>query len=567
MKYSALNPVGIPDPLDVIGLNSRVADLNGKTIGLYCTFKAHWVLILKELEKQLSALYPDAKFTYFQYTKDLNSHTQVAEVMKDPDVRPDFEKWIADTDVVIVTNADAGSCSLYLTYNATFCERLKKPMVMTVNPAFIQISRKAAGLRGVPAIRMAELNIGDISMEEDLTYFINEFIPSEVKKSLPSIIDGLTKPLSESEKNPAIETAEVPVVEYCGNLEEVNMHFYNEGLSYGFPIIPPTEELVNQMLAGTDLPPNHIVARMPPMNGNATVEKIAVNAVMAGCLPTYMPVLIAAVEAMVDPHMWFEAYTTSVANWAPMMMVNGPIRNDIGLNYGLGTLSPYFKANATIGHAMGLIIMNIAGIKHGFEDMGFLGHEGRFGICIGENEEVSPWEPMHVYYGFKKEDSAVSCFWPNTRAFTMIGKDVAGSLAAMCDGMQVFGSDPGAAIVMTAGTAFALQEAGFGRKEFVDYIVEYARRPAAEMNLRWMVGNNHRHPDVPLPLEATRSTRKFMSGDHIPVIVSSIARSGGVLIYGGGGDHGGPVTKKMTLPKNWKELVAKYSGYRKPTIL
>ncbi len=268
MKYSALNPIGIPDPLDVIGLNPRVADLNGKTIGLYCTFKAHWVLILKELEKQLSAVYPDAKFTYFQYTKDLNSHTQVAEVMKAPEVRPDFEKWIAGTDVVI-------------------------------------------------------------------------------------------------------ETAEVPVVECSGDLEEVNMHFYNEGLSYGFPIIPPTQELVNKMFGGTDLPADHVVARMPPMNGNATVEKIAVNAVMAGCLPTYMPVLIAAVEAMVDSHMWFEPYTTSVANWASMMIVNGPVRNDIGLNYGLGTLSPYIKTTATIGHTMGFIIRNIAGIKHGLKIWAF----------------------------------------------------------------------------------------------------------------------------------------------------------------------------------------------------
>ena len=109
------------------------------------------------------------------------------------------------------------------------------------------------------------------------------------------------------------------------------MHFYNKGMAYGFPIIPPTEEAVGRMLEGSDLPPDHVVAKMPPMNGNATIEKIAVNAVMAGCLPTHMPVLIAAVEAMVDPHMWFEAYTTSVANWAPMMMVNGPIRDDIGI--------------------------------------------------------------------------------------------------------------------------------------------------------------------------------------------------------------------------------------------
>jgi len=97
-------------------------------------------------------------------------------------------------------------------------------------------------------------------------------------------------------------------------------------MAFGLPIMPPTEEAVKEMLKGTDLPADHVVARIPPMMGKATVEKIAINGVMAGCLPTYMPVLIAAVQALVDPRMWIEAYTCSVASWAPMLMINGPIR-------------------------------------------------------------------------------------------------------------------------------------------------------------------------------------------------------------------------------------------------
>ena len=100
------------------------------------------------------------------------------------------------------------------------------------------------------------------------------------------------------------------------------------------------------MLTGTDLPPDHVVAKIPPLMGKATVEKIAVNAVMAGCLPTHLPVLIAAVEAMVDPRIWLEAYTCSMASWAPLMMVNGPVRKDLDLTDRRSLFSPYQKGNA-----------------------------------------------------------------------------------------------------------------------------------------------------------------------------------------------------------------------------
>ena len=94
------------------------------------------------------------------------------------------------------------------------------------------------------------------------------------------------------------------------------------------------------------------------------------------------------------------------------------------------------------------MIMNIGGIRHGIEDMGVFGHEGRFGMCIAEDEEASPWEPLHVYYGLNKEDSAVTVFWPNTRALGLYGKDVGGILKGICDHIQVFGFDPGCAFVV-----------------------------------------------------------------------------------------------------------------------
>jgi hypothetical protein len=560
MEYTVLSPRGDVDPIKTTALQPRVKDLNKATIGLYATFKEHWPIILEEIGKQIKERYPGAKFTSYQYKEDLNAYTQVAELSKDERYRPEFEEWLKQCDAVIVGNADAGSCTLYLTYNTTFVEHMGKPVVMTVYNDFIHLAKRAAELRGVPALRLVKINLVDIYMEPDLTKFIEMVIPQRVSEVIDDIISALTKPLTTEEKTVPAPAQNTPRIAAKGTIEEINKFFYKKGWSYGMPVLPPTEEAVKEMLKGTDLPADHVVAKIPPMMGKATVEKIAVNAVMAGCLPTYMPVLIAGVEAMVDPHMWLEAYTCSVASWAPMMIVNGRVRKDLNINSSTGPLSPYRKANAAIAHAMGLIIMNIAGIKSGREDMAIFGHEGRFGICFAENEEESPWEPLHVHYGLKKNDSAITVTWPNTRAFDIVPEDINAVMKVICEMIPAFGFDAGCMMIVTTELAQFLQKSGFSRKDVLDYIIEYARRPATNVNIRWLIGNQHRPKNVPLPLDQTRSVRKFWSDMHIPVVVAG-KNNLAVAFYGGGGDHGGPITKKINLPKNWNKLVAQYKDY------
>ncbi len=563
-EYEVLNPRGDVDPIARIGLNPRITDLNKATIGLYATFKEHWVLILDEIGKQLKELYPGIQFTSYQYTKDLNSYTQVAELAKDPEERPGFEEWVKGVDGVIVANADAGSCTLYLTFNAALPEHLGKPTVLTVASEFVDLLKRSAYLRGVPALRYARLEILDIAMEPDMKPWVERIIPERVRAAIPAIVAGLTAPLTPEEAAVPPQQANGSRVAMKGTLDQVFSSFYAEGWCYGMPIMPPTEEAVDEMLTGTDLPRDHVVAAIPPMMGKATVEKIAVNGVMAGCLPTHMPVLIAAVEAMTDPHMWLEAYTCSIASWAPLMMINGPIRRDLNLTTGPALLSPYRRGNTAIAHAVGLILMNIAGIKPGREDMAMFGHEGRAGMCIAENEEESPWEPMHVYYGLDRDDSAISVSWPNTRYFAMMPEDFGTVLKGICETIPAFGFDPGCTLILSPQLAKFLHTNGMSRKDLVDYIVEYARIPASSLAMRWMIGHHHEPKGVPLPQDPTRVARKFWSGMHIPVIVAG-GNGIALLFYGGGGDHGGPVTKKIQLPKNWRELVARYEE-REPVI-
>jgi len=558
MEYEVLNPRGEADPIRQIALNPRVPDLNKATIGLFSSFKGHWPLILDEIARQVQARYPGAEFTRFQYTKDLNAYNQgAAEVAKDAEVRPQFEEWIKDVDTVIVGNGDAGSCTLYLTYNATFPEHLGKPTVLTVRDEFLGVAKRAAELRGVPALRVVTLDIWDISMEPDLARFVSQVIPERVSAVIDDIIAALIQPLTPEEATVPSDPENLPRVAMKGSIEDIYDAYYRQGWCYGMPIMPPTEEAVTEMLAGTDLPRDHVVAKIPPMMGKATVEKIAINGVMAGCLPTHMPVLIAGVEALVDPRSWVEAYTCSIASWAPFMIINGPVRKDLGLSTGRNLLSPYKRGSVAIAHAIGLMVMNLGGVKGGREDMGIFGHEGRFGICIAENEEDSPWEPLHVYYGLQPEDSAITLSWPNTRHLLMFPEELSAILRIMCDNIPAFGFDPGCTTVMSPQLARFLNAHGFSRKELVKYLVEYARIPTPHLNVRWLKENFHKPKEVPLPADPTRTTRKFWSDLHLPIVVAG-ENYPALLFYGGGGDHGGPVTAKIKLPKNWNELVKRY---------
>ncbi|MFC1990891.1 hypothetical protein ACFLU9_01915 [Chloroflexota bacterium] len=182
----------------------------------------------------------------------------------------------------------------------------------------------------------------------------------------------------------------------------------------GLPVVPPTEARVWKMIEASGLPADHLVAEVPPLNGDATVEKIAINAVMAGCLPEYMPVIIAATEAMgIIEGMNEDIFnlrgiqvTTNPAGVA--VIVNGPIRKKLNINCGRNCLGPGWRANATIGRAVRLIQLNIGGGKPEVVDKALQGFPGKYTLCFGENEEESVWEPLHVERGFKREDSTVT---------------------------------------------------------------------------------------------------------------------------------------------------------------
>jgi len=186
--------------------------------------------------------------------------------------------------------------------------------------------------------------------------------------------------------------------------------WFDKGVTDGLPVVPPTRERVERMLAGTGRARDELLGEMPPNYGRLTVEKTAINAVLAGCRPEYLPVVVAAAECACDPAFNLHGVATSTHFAAPLIVVNGPIRGRIGLNGAFGVFGPGYRANATIGRALRLLMINVGGARPGEISMSTFGHPGRYTYCIAENEEASPWPPFHAGRGFSAGASAVTLF-------------------------------------------------------------------------------------------------------------------------------------------------------------
>ncbi len=185
---------------------------------------------------------------------------------------------------------------------------------------------------------------------------------------------------------------------------------FDQGFTDGLPVVPPTPERVLRMLSGTRRDPQDLVATVPPNMGPATVEKVAINAVMAGCKPEYLPVVIAALEAVCTDEFNIHGVMATTMGASPVMIVNGPIRHKLGMNMRMGALGQGSRVNASIGRALRLAIRNIGGARPGGTERSTLGNPMKFTMCFAEWEEGNPWGPMHVERGFAAEDSVVSVF-------------------------------------------------------------------------------------------------------------------------------------------------------------
>jgi len=256
------------------------------------------------------------------------------------------------------------------------------------------------------------------------------------------------------------------------------------GFTDGLPVIPPTEPLVREMLDAAAMAPDEQIAVVPPEGGPASAEKVAINAVMAGCLPEYFPVVVAALRAVTQPQFNLLGIQTTTNPVGPVLVVNGPVRQRIGVQCGRGCMGPGFRANATIGRALRLVLLNIGGCPPGDVDKAIHGMPGKFAFCFGELEEESPWAPLHVEQGCDARESAVTAFGgqgtQNIYAAMLEPADIVHILA---DGMRCYGNNGylracgSPLIVLSPGHARIFADAGWDKKRIRDELFERTKIP------------------------------------------------------------------------------------------
>ncbi|HVS66271.1 MAG TPA: thioredoxin [Thermoanaerobaculia bacterium] len=263
---------------------------------------------------------------------------------------------------------------------------------------------------------------------------------------------------------------------------------FTRGWSDGLPVVPPTAQRVRRMLTGTARPPDELVAVVPPDYASATVEKVAINAVMAGCLPEHLPVVLACVEAACTEEFNWHGLAATTYFSGPVVVVNGPIRRQLGMSWGINALGQGNRANLTIGRALQLTLRNVGGARPGEVDRATLGNPGKLSFCFAENEEGSPWEPLAQARGVAAGRSAVTLFAGEgprgvvdqlSREPESLSRSLAMALRTVAHPKLPLGFD--AMLVVTPEHGRVFREAGWTRQKLERRLLELLQIPAREM--------------------------------------------------------------------------------------
>lgn len=301
-------------------------------------------------------------------------------------------------------------------------------------------------------------------------------------------------------------------------------HCHAQGWTDGLPVVPATAEDVAEFLATVDRDPEEVIGAQPHLGRRVTVAQAAVNAVLAGCLPAYFPVVLAAWEALSGEPAARGGAWQSTSGPAPLLVVNGPVRERLGINSAGGVLGPGFRANATIGRTLGLLVRNGYGIKPQELEQATQGVPGRWTMVVGENEELSPWEPLATLGGLPAGTDAVSAMLVrdveyvdnrHTQDVEALLRDLADTLARTGAYLGVAHSTGG--LLLGPEHARALADAGWSRADVQTWLFEHAVRPVADLAAAGKLP--HDVPDLPDPVPM------LPSAADVPVVVTGAANA------------------------------------------
>ena len=317
--------------------------------------------------------------------------------------------------------------------------------------------------------------------------------------------------------------------------EEIYAEFVRRQWCDGLPVVPPTPERAAAMLAGARVDGAESLGLMPPLWRDCTIEKLAVNAVMAGCEPAAFPVIVAAVQAMLEPVFNLYGVQATTHPVAPLLVVNGPAAQAVGLHAGSGCFGPGFRANATIGRAIRLVLMNVGGAWPGRHDMATQGSPAKFSFAVAEREDATPWEPLSVSRGFRAEQSVVTVFGGEAphNVNDHVSSTATGILNNISDVATTLGSNVGwyfsqSQLLVVLGPEHAATVAGdgFTRADVQRFVFEHARMPLSRLKLGGMWGIH----DWPLWMQKVTDDSVMLPQVPAPEDVL-------VMVAGGPGKH------------------------------
>lgn len=270
--------------------------------------------------------------------------------------------------------------------------------------------------------------------------------------------------------------------------EDIMEACYDRGWTDGLPVVPPTALRVMRMLNGTERAPEEIIGKMPPDNIPCSIEKLAINAVMAGCKPEYFPVVIASVEAALQDRFCMHGLLCTTYFSSPVMIVNGPISRQIGMNSGVNALGQGNRANATIGRALQLIIRNVGGGVPGGIDRATMGNPGKYTYCFAEDESDEDWQSLSMDRGYQRKDSVISLFAGDglqaildqqSRTPESLAKSIAQSLRSVAN-TKIFGLAD-AILVICPEHRRVFRQGGWSKSQVKEALYQELKTPGAEL--------------------------------------------------------------------------------------
>lgn len=325
--------------------------------------------------------------------------------------------------------------------------------------------------------------------------------------------------------------------------------YYEKGWTDGLPVVPPSETSVGAMLEAAGLKGDDVVGEVPARNTRVTADKVAINAVMAGCLPEYMPVVVSAVKGLCTPEFNYHGIATSTCGSSVAVIVNGPVARRLGINGRDNAFGPGVRANVTIGRSLRLLMMNALNTRPGRLDRSTLGNPGKISLCFAENEEGSPWEPLHVERGFKPDDSTTTLFAAETiiQTANALSRTPEPLLMGMADAMANMGSSTitgqqNMVCVFAELHTGILRESGWSKRQVKEFLYEHARRSIADLK------RVERLPGKAEPGDEAKWRHPLRSPDDLIVVCAGSMGNFSAVLPGWGSNHSSQAVTTLITP-------------------